>query len=134
MNDTSNTPQLPTPPRTWLTLFMGGMLIVSGMVMGAGASVLFLKHQIDEPNLHPDRFGERILKSMTHDLDLTEEQSVQIRAIFKSHQEEMHTIRLQIKDEVSASFEELKGEVEAVLSPEQIEKWEHRIQKISVVR
>jgi len=127
MTDQLPPPQLPTPPRVWLTLLMGGILLVSGMVMGAGGSVLFLKHRFDQPDHEPKHFSDRLAKRMTRDLDLSEEQSEKIHSIFKAHQEEMHTIRLQIKDEIDTSFEGIKSEVKAVLTPEQIEKWERRI-------
>lgn len=127
MNDKLPAPQLPTPPRAWLTLLMGGLLLVSGMVMGAGGSVLFLKHRFDQPNHEPKHFSDRLANRVTRDLDLSEEQSTKVREIFKAHQEEMHTIRLQIKDDIDSSFDDLKSEVEAVLTPDQIEKWERRI-------
>jgi hypothetical protein len=118
MNQPDHIPHLPKPPRAWLTLLMGGLLLFSGMVVGAGGSLLFFQNRMDQPDNAPKHFSKRLAQRMSHDLNLSEEQSKQVETIFKAHQEEMSTIRLQIKDEVDASFETLKTEVEAVLTPD----------------
>lgn len=120
---------LPKPPRAWLTLLMGGVLLISGMVIGAGGTTLLLKHRMGQPNSAPKQFSGRLLRRIERDLDLTEEQSEEVRSILELHREEMRTIRLQVGEKIDDSFEALKEEVSAVLSPEQVVIWEERNHK-----
>ena len=108
---------------------MGGVLLLSGIVIGAGGTGLFLKHKLDQPDEAPKHFSRRLADRITHDLALNPEQSEQIRTLFETHQEEMKTIRLKIKDEVDDSRETLQSEVKAILTPEQAEKWDQRIKE-----
>ena len=129
MNDAPQLHHMPKPPRTWLTLLMGGLLLISGMVMGAGGTIMFVKHRMEQPDSAPKHFSNRLAQRITRDLDLSDDQTQQVRAILQTHQKKMRSIRMEVNDEVDASFETLKTEVEAILSPEQAQIWNRRIRE-----
>ena len=86
MNDAPQLHHLPKPPRTWLTLLMGGLLLISGMVMGAGGTIMFVKHRMEQPDSAPKHFSNRLAQRITRDLDLSDDQTQQVRAILQTHQ------------------------------------------------
>lgn len=129
MSDSSKTPKLPKPPRAWMTLLMGGILLISGMVMGAGGSIVYLKNSLDEPVRSPKRFNKILRENIAEDLKLDAEQSEKVSAILEGHQKRMQAIRTEVHDEVEASFEAFESEVETILTPEQAKLWEKRVRK-----
>lgn len=120
---------LPKPPNTWLTLLMGAVLLVCGVVIGAGGTVLVVKNRMDQPGSAPEQFNRRLTERMTRDLDLTPEQSKQIRAVFDGHREEMKSIREGVDEQMNALRETMRDEVSEILSPEQLSQWESRVKE-----
>lgn len=129
MANTSTQPQLPKPPKTWMTLLIGGLLIVSGMVMGAGGTILLVKDRVGEHRSDHGPAPDHLMRRIAEDLELTETQHDQIYSIVETHQKEMEVIRQSMKDEVDVCFDTLKTDIEAVLTPEQLTIWEERIKK-----
>lgn len=68
----------------------------------------------------PPGDGSHMMKGMTRHLDLTEEQQTQVQKIFDSKQEKREAIHSQMK----ALRDETNTEIKAVLTPEQLKKFE----------
>ncbi|MFP6581528.1 MAG: hypothetical protein VCD00_03115 [Candidatus Hydrogenedentota bacterium] len=130
MNDSNHIrPPLPKPPSTWLTLLMGAVLLVCGIVIGAGGTTLIVQNRLEQPDAAPSQFSQRLMGRMTRDLDLTDEQAKEVRAVFQSHSVEMRTVREEMDGRVDVLRATMQQEVRAILTPEQVEKWEKRIQE-----
>ena len=117
---------LPKPPNTWLTLLMGAVLLVCGVVIGAGGTVLVVKNRMDQPGSAPEQFNRRLTERMTRDLDLTPEQSKQIRAVFDGHRDEMKSIREGVDEQMNVLRESMREEMSVILTPDQLSQWERR--------
>ncbi|HIA48727.1 MAG TPA: hypothetical protein EYN96_12365 [Candidatus Hydrogenedentes bacterium] len=129
MSDPSQIPNLPKPPRPWITLLVGGVLVLSGMVMGAGGTGLLVKNRLDQPDQAPSHFSRRLSERMTRDLDLTSEQESQIQQIFETHQKGLHAVRQSVEQRVNDSFSTMQSEVKAILTPEQAKVWSERVRR-----
>jgi Spy/CpxP family protein refolding chaperone len=127
MNDDSTQGTLPKPPRTWLTLLMGAVLLVSGAVMGSGMTVLVIQKTIQQHSEGPPpHFNKQILRKLSVDLELTAEQEKAIGAIFETNQEHFRAIRKDLRGKVESELLGVREQVEAVLTPEQAKKWNRR--------
>lgn len=127
-----NSPQiahLPKPPRAWLTLIVGGVLVLSGMVMGAGGTVLLVNDRLEQPDQAPKQFSRRLADRMTRDLGLTPEQESEIHTIFEKHQTEMHAVRKSVEQRIQDSFTTMRSEVNEILTPEQAKLWDERLRE-----
>lgn len=129
MSDSDHIPSLPKPPKPWLTFLIGGVLVCSGMIIGAGGTVLLVKHRLEQPDRAPSHFNRRLSERMTRDMGLTEEQETAIHAIFRDHQKELYSVRESVEQRIRESFNNMEAEVEAILTPEQMETWKNRIRK-----
>lgn len=130
MNDSNHIRSpLPKPPSTWLTLLMGAVLLVCGVVIGAGGTTLVVKNRLDQPDVAPNQFSQRLMGRMTRDLDLTEEQAKEVRAVFELHSSEMRVVRNEMDERADALRATMQEEVRAILTPEQVKQWEKRVQE-----
>lgn len=68
----------------------------------------------------PPGDGSHMLQGLTRHLDLTEEQQLQAKAILDSKKPQMVALRVKMK----ALRDETNGEINAILSAEQVEKFE----------
>ncbi len=108
---------------------MGAVLLVCGIVIGAGGTTLIVQNRLEQPDAAPSQFSQRLMGRMTRDLDLTDEQAKEVRAVFQSHSVEMRTVREEMDGRVDVLRATMQQEVRAILTPEQVEKWEKRIQE-----
>ncbi|MCK5792088.1 MAG: Spy/CpxP family protein refolding chaperone [Ketobacter sp.] len=68
----------------------------------------------------PPGDGSQMLKGMTRQLNLTDEQQAQVKAILESKKAEMEAIRAQMQ----TLHAQTNAEIKTVLNPEQIKKFE----------
>lgn len=131
--DTDETPiPAPLPPRRsrkrmLISIFLGLVLLCCGMVIGSGATVYILSSRILEGIRNPDSLPDIAAQRMRYKLDLSDEQTEKIRAIFDTRKKEIFELRVRMQPKIEERIEELRAEVEAILTPEQAEKWDRRI-------
>jgi Spy/CpxP family protein refolding chaperone len=127
MAEIQKIPLLPKSPKAWLTLLIGGILVFSGMVIGAGGTVLLVQNRMDQPGNAPEHFNRRLAERMTRDMGLTEAQESNIHEIFKSHRAELRDVKESVRERIDSSFSSMQTEVEGILTPEQAAVWNERI-------
>ncbi|PCJ55989.1 MAG: hypothetical protein COA73_13080 [Candidatus Hydrogenedentota bacterium] len=126
--DTDHT-ALPKPPRTWLTLLMGAVLLISGAVMGSGVTVLFIQKNMQQRSEGPPpHFNKQMIQKLSRDLELTVDQQKEIQAIFEANQERFRSVRRQVRAQVESELSGVHEQVEAVLTPKQAKKWNKKFQ------
>ncbi len=69
------------------------------------------------------------LESMSRDLSLTADQQAKIREIFQRNEERLKGLRGLMHERLEAMRGQLKTEIDAVLTPEQIQKMEAMVEK-----
>jgi hypothetical protein len=124
---TSPAPQstLPVPRRSWIkTIAFGVILLLSGMVIGSGLTVIGIRRWANEMRDRPDMFSERILARMQNDLKLTNQQKTEIEKIFKDAREELDEVRQRHRAQGQAYFKEIHDKVAQVLTSTQQKNWD----------
>lgn len=116
---------LPVPGRSRTkTVLLGAVLLISGMVIGSGLTLIGLKRRADEFRQRPEMFSSRILSKMETDLKLTKEQKAELAKIFKEAREELDDVRRQHRAQGQAYFRDFHDEVARVLTVKQQAEWE----------
>ena len=128
MTDTHETSNLPRPPRrSWRGLVYGLILLTSGAAIGAGSAVFFVERQmVSAQNETPEDASDRWSRDWQSRLDLTQEESKQLRTIFHKHHVAMVAIRKEMRPRFQAELETLQTEVNALLTPKQAEHFKKR--------
>jgi|TARA_R110002050_G_scaffold17653_7_gene52105 Spy/CpxP family protein refolding chaperone len=74
--------------------------------------------------INPEKMAERMTQRMDEKLDLTEEQEKQINALFLEQANSRKESQKANREEMKAAREAHQKKLEAILTPEQKEKWE----------
>jgi hypothetical protein len=115
------------PRRRWIwTILLALVIFISGVLVGGGVTFKVITNGFKRSFQDPAVSAERITHRMKRRLDLTDEQTVQVRRIFLEQQKEIQSLRRQIRPQLEAQFEKTRRELAAVLTPEQARKWEKR--------
>lgn len=123
-NEPSIDAHLPVPKSPWWrAALFGAVLLLCGAAIGSAATMQFVRQKAVEARNNPGHFPDRVVDRMTRNLDLSAEQATQIRAIFENNHETLRSIRRESRQRMDEVFAEIRGEVTAVLTPEQAEKW-----------
>lgn len=121
---------LPAPaPSRGRYLAFGVLLLLSGAVIGSGLTIMVLDANAARAQEDPSWLTHRAATRLEHDLELTEEQSRQVHAIFEAHRERIHSLREEQHENAREFFRLLQSDIEEVLSPEQAEQWREHIQR-----
>jgi len=106
------------------TVALGVALLVSGAVIGSGLTLVVIKRGLDKARDQPSMLSQRMLSRMERHLDLTPDQSAEIREIFQENRKRVHAFRERHHERAQSFMEGLHDDVAAVLNPEQREKWD----------
>jgi hypothetical protein len=113
------------PRRSWLkTVLLGTVVLVSGMVIGSGLTIIGIRQWAQEMRQRPDMFSNRILARMEQDLKLTKDQKTELGKIFKDTRAELDEMRKQHRVQAQAFFRDFHDQVARVLTPDQQKEWE----------
>ncbi len=116
---------LPMPRRSRMKAFMlGTVLLLSGVVIGSGLTLIGLNRRAQEFRQRPDMFSNRILSKMETDLELTKEQKSELSKIFKAAREDLDDVRRQHRVQAQAFFRDFHDQVAQVLTVKQQGQWE----------
>lgn len=117
--------------KIWIAL---SLLVVFGL--GAAAGVFGERYLIHKKFRRPyePRTHFPTLETIAVELELSAEQKETIREIFKGSEERLKEFRREYTARLGELRGKLKVEVDAVLTPEQIEKMEELIRRYSAMR
>ncbi len=118
--------------KRWRSFLLGVLILVSGMAIGTGGTVVVMKHIILHAIQHPEKVPQRITDRMRGKLDLTEDQAAKVKAILTERQKKIQDLLRQIQPEVDKEFEKAKEDVAAILKPGQAEKWRERFDRLRI--
>ncbi len=101
--------------KVWLAL--AGVFVLGG-VMGAALAGAYHLHHFDE---RPDGrgHGEAFFERMRSDLNLTDEQSTQIRAIINDTRNQFQTLRVEARPRFDAIKQKERERIRSILNPQQ---------------
>ena len=120
---TEKTPLPPRGPRTWVMVLVGAIIVASGVVIGAGATVLILKNCLVTAPAAGAPAAAAIADDLRSRYDLTAEQAARVRQIMAERMEAIEAIRSAAHEKMRAEHEKLRAEMKTVLTPEQYARW-----------
>jgi Spy/CpxP family protein refolding chaperone len=116
--------------RPWIrTVTLGGVILVCGFLIGAGVSGHVLWNRFLHGARSPERMHAQITEHLIRSLDLTEEQARQVRDIMDEHRRRQAEILEETRPRLEEEIERLRIDVAAVLTPEQAERWNARMEE-----
>jgi len=104
------------------------MILVSGMILGSGFTVMVLWRHATHKAAHPEEAPDRITRHLRRRLKLTSEQTKAIHAIVKRHADVLDEIRLEVEPRVYEELHAAKIEIEQVLTPRQAKRWNRTVE------
>jgi EF hand len=122
---TSTKPHRKTRP----VLLLGAVLLVSGIVIGAGGAMLLMHNR-------PARRGYRSFNSsdiaarIAKECGLDEAKTKEVEAVVERNMTDLKAIRQDVSKRMSVVHERLRADLKQVLTPEQYEKWNKHFEKM----
>lgn len=122
---------LPPPPRKRRTgWILGGVIFLSGMICGAGLSVIVIHRAVRKAVRHPEARGERAAKWLSRQLKLDAGQRERVRELVDEQTAELEGIRAEVWPRVLARLRTTETEIESELDDEQKKKWRKIVAKL----
>ena len=110
----------------WIVISLVGVFALG--LAGGYFGERYLKHvRYERQRQERPRFPT--LESMSRDLALTADQQAKIREIFQRNEERLKSLRGLMHERLEAMRSQLKVEIDAVLTPEQVKKMEAMVDK-----
>jgi len=127
-NDSQKTATPDPPPprrrrRVWLMVLLSVVILLSGMAIGSGLTMLWIQRLVLRRFRHPERLPAEVTARLRRKLNLTDEQAKRVEEILRKRQEHMREIFREIGPRIRAERDSIRAEVAEVLTPEQAEKW-----------
>lgn len=103
-------------------ILLGLLILACGFALGAGVTVVVVV-KIVEMIHTPGEVPKRIAQRMKCKLDLSDEQTANIRTILCKRERAIVAHLMEVQPEVERELNETREEVAALLNPEQARKW-----------
>jgi len=129
MNQDNAAPSAPALPasvpglprrRIWLATALGAVILICGIVIGSGGTVLWIRHKMDQFRRGPDRMPVELAERVRFQLNLTDQQAKRVEEILRKRHEALMKL---LRETFKAELEGMRAEVATVLTPEQVKKW-----------
>ena len=124
----------PAPRGPWrrrlVPILLLAVVFLSGLVTGA-ALMPFVIHHFGPAFFPPPSEMPRLLtERMSKDLDLTDEQAREVRAVLDRHHEETEALRNEIEPRMDQMMDGFRADIIAILTPEQTERFTQRFDEM----
>jgi Spy/CpxP family protein refolding chaperone len=130
-----------TAETRWISL-LSALTLLIGILIGIAMDRFLFRppHHppyMSEGGYHGGRFGgrggERALARMTKALDLTEDQQGKVKTIFRKYMPQVREARMKGED-TSELRTRMRGELEKVLNPDQLKKFNEMVKRRKEMR
>jgi len=108
----------------WRMAFFGVVILLAGMLAGAAATLLAIRHMGPGRPLPPGPAVKLLLARLSGPLHLTTEQRRQVEPIFQEHMVRLDQIQADGKKAIAEELRLLSQEMAAVLTNDQMHLWE----------
>jgi hypothetical protein len=122
--DTQTTIRVPVRRRRWLSVLLGFSVFFAGLAAGVALTIVFALGIIKHIMRHPENEPARITSVLAVKLRLDDNQRQQVLAIMTKHQVQIQAIRRQMRPQFDMQLDQIRAEVDAVLSESQRTHWE----------
>jgi hypothetical protein len=125
--------ELPIPPRRrpWRSLLLGLIILLCGILIGTGGTVIVLQKVVLYAIHHPEEVPNRVAERMRNKLGLSDEQTKKVKAILAERQRAFLALRRAARPKVEQELERLREEVATILDKNQARKWRKRFDALT---
>jgi len=116
-------PPLRRRSHRWLLALLGVLILVCGIVIGAGAMLIVGPRIVMHTIQHPEHASERFAAKVKRDLRLSEQQTRAVRAIFDKRMGKVEEIVREAHSRVAEQFEQMEQEIAGILDENQVRTW-----------
>lgn len=109
--------------RRWLSLAMMVLIFGSGTVIGSGLTMIAVNDKYDARMRNPSASCDHVLPVMQRELQLSTEQSAEVRTILTEHDKAVGKLWTEMRPKFREQLKQLEDQVNGVLTTEQQEKW-----------
>lgn len=115
--------------RTWPTLLLGAVILLSGIALGVGGGLLFGPR--GEPaGPPPPGAGARIAARIAERCDLSDDQAAEVRAAVERRLDELRAVGRDTAGRVAEIHQALRSDMKRILTPEQFEEWDASFERV----
>lgn len=125
--DTSEHPTAALRRMHWWRMALSGlMILIAGITLGAAGTIMVIRpaRQTYRPPLPTDMAIHSQMRRMERFLNLTDEQDALIETILREYFQALEQLREEARPLIEALLEDMKADVDAVLTREQRETWQ----------
>ena len=105
----------------WRMAFFGLVILLAGMAIGAGMTLMTTRAGSSEPL--PALSVDRIMRGLRYQLDLTDPQVREIRPMVRTCMEELDKIRREARPQINQELHHLGDGIASVLDNTQAARW-----------
>ncbi len=116
--------------RRWLLVLLGILILVSGMVIGSGMTVIIARKKIIHAIRHPEKVPERITVRLKKKLNLSGDQTEQVKEILTRHLRSIMEIRQETRPRILKELNVMRNEIAKVLNERQARLWRKRFEAL----
>lgn len=111
-------------------LYLGALLLLVGMVIGAAGGVLATRHVVHRAMKNPDNARDRFVARVKTQLKLRDDQAPKFDSIVATRVEGLREIRVSSVPAVRAEFAALDADMRKLLDADQAAIWERHYARI----
>lgn len=128
---TNQIPLKPSHPAVELTksILLGLVLLAAGFAIGASAMFLHLSRKFLQRIEQPPIAAEMMLKRITEELHLTEQQKEKLKPILKHHFQQLENLRTQLRPQIFQLWQQMDKDIQDILTEPQRQRWQQRVQQ-----
>jgi hypothetical protein len=119
----SSLPPGPRPRRLWQHILMASVIFLGGVACGAAVTCVVITRLVHHAIQHPEEATAHFTAHLTRRLNLTDEQSEQVRQIIERRQRALTEIRRDIQPRLHVELSALEEEINSVLNDAQRVEW-----------
>jgi hypothetical protein len=116
--------------RRWPLLFLGGILLLSGIVIGAAGGFFIDKMRRDNFFQHPERMPQLIAERLKSELSLSPEQVQQVEKILTNRLKVLREIQEESRPRLDKELDLLRDDVAQTLDENQSKEWLENFSKM----
>ncbi len=108
----------------------GVLILLSGIVIGAGGTAYVMQRKVLNQIRHPVRLPNRFEERLTRGLNLTPEQKAAVEEIVRRHSENLQRIREESVPRIREEMQAMQQEILDALDEEQAAVLRHRFDRV----